>query len=50
MLLWSGDGQPDQAEHSGEDPDMLEDAELLLNHVRQFLTEHDRPDYGIQGN
>ena len=50
MLLWSGDGQPDQAEQPEDGSDILGDSELLLTHVRQFLTEHGRPGSGIQGN
>ena len=43
MLLWSGD---DQAERDGEDSDMLGDAELLIGHVRQFLSGLTRPGGG----
>ena len=50
MLLWSNDGQTDQAKHKPEDSEILGDAELLLTHVRQFLAEHARPGGGIQGN
>ena len=49
MLLWSGDGQPDQVEHSGGDSEFLGDAEALLAHVSEFLADNDRPG-GIQGN
>ena len=49
MLLWSGDGQPGQAEHPGEDSDIIGDAELVLAHARQFLAEHGPPGGGIQG-
>ncbi len=50
MLLWSGNSQPDLTEHSGEDFDILGDAELLLAHVSQFLAERGPRGGGIRGN